>query len=145
MKAGELRDALLAEHRDVRGHVDASRRVAERWTDGGASWIDVRDELARLADVLRSHNLHEERALRELVRSVDATTGTSREHVMDEAHISEHHVTLDALIRVCRAGDPGRERPHLEAFFSRLLAHMAWEEKSFLNATVLPDDDAPQE
>jgi hypothetical protein len=144
MKASEIRDALLAEHRDVRGRVDASRRVAERWTDGGAGWIEVRDELAQLADALRSHNLHEERALRELVRSADAS-GTSREHVMDEAHISEHHATLDALIRVGQAGDPGRERPHLEAFFSRLLAHMAWEEKSFLNATVLPDDDAPKE
>ena len=35
-----------------------------------------------------------------------------------------------------------REAPHLEGFFARLLGHMAWEERSFLNAAVLHDGDA---
>jgi hypothetical protein len=141
MKRSEIRELLLAEHRDLRAHVEAARRMAERWTRGDAKWLQVRDELARLADALRSHNLHEERALRDLVGAQDGA-GAAREHVMDEAHVSEHRDTFDALIRVGNAGDPGREGPHLEAFFSRLLGHMAWEERSFLNATVLADDDA---
>lgn len=139
MRRSEIRDQLLAEHRDIRAHVEASRRMAERWTHGDAKWVQVRDELARLADALRSHNLHEERALRHLVGSNDAA-GEAREHVMDEAHISEHRDTFDALVRVSQARGPGRAGPHLDAFFSRLLGHMAWEERAFLNAAVLPDD-----
>jgi hypothetical protein len=140
MKRSEIREALLAEHRDLRAHVEASRRATELWTHGDAKWLQVRDELALLADALRTHNLHEERALRALVGSNDAS-GRAREHLMDEAHVSEHRDTFDALIRVSQALDPGREGPHLEAFFSRLLGHMAWEERGFLNAVVLRDDD----
>jgi hypothetical protein len=139
MKRSEIRDELLAEHRDLRAHVEASRQMVERWTHGDAKWLQVRDELARLADALRSHNLHEERALRDLVGSDDAS-GRAREHLMDEAHVTQHRDTFDVLIRVSQARDPDREGPHLEAFFSRLLGHMASEERAFLNAAVLRDD-----
>jgi Spy/CpxP family protein refolding chaperone len=79
MKRSEIRDELLAEHRSLRVHVEASRQMAERWTHGDAKWDQVREELTRLADALRDHNLHEERALRDLVGSNDAS-GKAREH-----------------------------------------------------------------
>jgi len=141
MTPGETRDVLLADHTGLRAHADAARQMVELWTRGEAKWLQVRDELARLADALRSHNLREERALRDLICSPDAS-GAARAHVMDEAHVSEHRDTFDALIRVSQGRDPGREGPHLEALLSRLLGHMAWEERSFLNATVLPNDTA---
>jgi len=139
MKRSEIRDELLAQHRSLRAHVEASRQMAEHWTHGDAKWDQVREQLARLADALRKHNLYEEGALRDLVGSNDAY-GKAREHLMDEAHISEHRDTFDALIHASQARDPVREGPYLEAFFSRLLGHMAWEERAFLNAAVLPDD-----
>jgi hypothetical protein len=139
MKPSEIHDELLSQHENLRAHVDASRLAAERWVRGEVNRSHVRDELARLADALRSHNLREERALRELMRSIDAW-GPVREHIMDDEHVSEHREMLDTLIQVGQAQDPGEGSRELEKFSTKLLAHMTWEEKSFLNATVLRDD-----
>jgi len=49
---------------------------------------------------------------------------------------------FDALTRVSRARDPGEGGRELGKFCERMLAHMTWEERAFLNATVLQEDDA---
>jgi hypothetical protein len=139
MNPSEIYCELLSQHEDLRARVDASRRAAERWGRGEVSRSQVRDELARLADALRSHNLREERALRELMRSLDAW-GPVREYIMDDEHVSEHREMLDTLVRVSQTPDPGEGGRELEKFCTKLLAHMTWEEKAFLNASVLRDD-----
>jgi hypothetical protein len=140
MKPSEIRDELLSQHEGVRGHLDAAQRAATRWTRGEASWSHVRDELARLSDALRAHNLREERALRDLIRCVDAC-GPAREEMMDDEHVREHREIHDTLVRIGQAQEPGEGARELERFSNKLLAHMTWEEKAFLNETVLRDED----
>ncbi|HTQ43333.1 MAG TPA: hypothetical protein VMI75_11295 [Polyangiaceae bacterium] len=64
---------------------------------------------------------------------------------MDDEHISEHREMFDTLTRVSRARDPGEGGRELERFCERMLAHMTWEEKAFLNATVLQDPSVDAE
>lgn len=140
MKPSRIRDELIAQHTGLRAHVGTARLAAEKWARGEVSQSHVRDVLAELADALREHNLREERALRELVRSMD-DGGAARAGIMDDEHIDEHRDMLDTLIQVSQAQDPGEGGRGLEKFCARMLDHMTWEEKAFLNATVLRDDN----
>ena len=124
MKQSEIRDELLGQHAGLRGHLDAARLAAERWKSGELSRADAQTALAQLANALGTHNRHEERA-----------------EFMDDEHISEHREMFDVLTRVSRAQDPGEGGRELEKFCERMLAHMTWEEKTFLNAMVLRDED----
>lgn len=139
MKASEVRDELLSQHASLRGRLEAARLSVIRWADGEVPRTHVRDELAGLAEALRSHNLREERALRELVRSVDAW-GPARVEIMDEAHIREHRELYEAAIAIGQTSDPREGRRALEELREHLLEHMDHEERSFLNATVIRDD-----
>jgi hypothetical protein len=140
MKPSEMRDELLSEHAGLRERLETARRAVGDWAKGGAPRTRVRDALAALADALRSHNRHEERSLRDLVRAVDAW-GPVRVEIMEEAHIREHRELFDALIALGHASEPHDGARELEAFRDRFLAHMAREEAGFLNSSVLRDDD----
>jgi len=124
MKQSEIRDELLGQHAGLRGHLDTARLAAEQWKSGELSRADVQTALTQLADALGAHNRHEERA-----------------EFMDDEHANEHREMFDALTRVRRARDPGEGGRELANFCERMLAHMSWEEKTFLNAMVLRDDD----
>lgn len=141
MKPSEIRDELITQHRGLRTRIDEARLASARWARGEASQSHVRDALAELAEALREHNLHEERALRQLIRSMDAAA-TAREEMMDDEHVREHRDIFDRLIRVGSAATPGEAGRELESFCSRVLAHMTWEEKAFLNNSVLQDEAA---
>jgi hypothetical protein len=140
MKPSEIREELIAQHAGLRANVGTARLAAEKWGRGEMSQSHVRDVLAELADALREHNLREERALRELVCSIDAG-GAAREGIMEDEHIDEHREMFDTLIQVSQTEDPGEGGRGLEKFCARMLDHMTWEEKAFLNATVLHDDN----
>jgi hemerythrin len=139
MKPSEIRDELIAQHRGLRARIDAARLASLRWTSGEASESHVRDALAELADALRAHHLREESTLRELIRSIDAP-GTEREEIMDDEHVREHREMFDTLSRVGNTQAPADAGRELESFCSQMLAHMTWEEKAFLNRSVLRDD-----
>jgi len=128
MKHSDIRDELLGQHAGLRGHLEAARLAAERWRCGELSRADVQTALAQLADALGTHNRREEHA-----------------EFMDDEHISEHREMFDTLTRVSRARDPGEGGRELERFCERMLAHMTWEEKAFLNATVLQDPSVDAE
>ncbi len=140
MKPSQIRDELLSQHQGLRRHLDAARLVADRWARGEATRDEVRDELGILAEALLQHNAREEKALRDLIRTVDAW-GPAREEIMDESHVREHRDLHDAIVRTSMANEPGATGRDLEKFCARLLDHMSHEEKGFLNATVLRDDD----
>ncbi len=142
MKPSEIRDELLSQHESIRGHVVAARLATIRWSLGEVPWSHVHDELSALLEALRAHNLLEERALRELIRSGDGW-GPMREKIMDDAHVSEHREIHDALVRMRTVHPASEATREFEAFAMRLFGHMAWEEKSFLNAEVLRDDRVP--
>jgi len=140
MKTSEIRDELLAQHASLRGRLEAARLTVARWRTGAAPQIRVRDELSAIADALRSHNLLEERSLRDIVRRVDAW-GPARKDILEEEHIREHRELHDALVRIARATDAQRGADAFDGLRAHLLAHMAREEKAFLNESVLRDDD----
>jgi hypothetical protein len=141
MKPSQIRDELIAQHAGLRAQVDTARLAAEKWARGEMSQSHVRDVLAVFADALREHNLREERALRELIHSI-GEGGPVREGIMDDEHIDEHRDMFDTLIQVSQAQDPREGGRGLEKFCARMLDHMTWEEKAFLNATVLRDENA---
>lgn len=135
MKPSDIREELLDQHAGLRGRLDAARLAAERWACGERSREDLHARLAELADALRAHHQREERAVCELIRSVDDDEG-----FMDGEHVAEHREMLDGLARVGRADDAREGSHELEKFCENLLAHMSWEEKTFLNSRVLPGD-----
>ncbi len=139
MTPSQIRDELLSQHQGLRGRLEVTRAVVERWAKGEVPQAHVRTELAGLSDALRNHNLVEERTLRELIRSVDAW-GPVRVEIMDEAHIGEHRDLFDALHAMSLADSPHEAAQELERFRTRLLQHMDKEEAGFLNASVLRDD-----
>jgi hypothetical protein len=136
----EIRDELLSQHAGLRGRLEAVRLATNLWARGEVLQAQVRGELAGLADALRSHNLREEGALRELVRTVDAW-GPARLEIMEEAHVREHHHLVEALLAIGEAQDRRDAIAELDRFRTRLLEHMAREEEAFLNASVLREDD----
>jgi hypothetical protein len=140
MLTSEVRDELLLQHESLRGRLEAARLAVRRWANGEVPRIHVRDELAGLADALRSHNMQEEAALRDVIRTVDAW-GPARVEIMNEAHVREHHHLFEALFAVGQAKDPREGVEELERLRTRLLEHMAREEEAFLNTSVLRDDD----
>jgi len=140
MMASEIRDELLSQHVSLRGRLAVAHLAVNRWVAGEVPRKQVRDELAGLADELRSHNLREERALRELIRTVDAW-GPARVAILDEAHIGEHRDLFEALLAIGEVQDARDGAREFDRLRVRLLDHMAREESAFLNTTVLRDDD----
>lgn len=140
MRPSEIREDLLAQHGELRQLLAAARFAAERWTLGEAERIVLRDALAALLDALRSHNAHEESALREVLRGADSW-GPVREQIMDDAHVDEHGEVFALLARLGETEDPVATRGALDAFAARLLDHMAREEAVCLDPSVLRDDD----
>jgi hypothetical protein len=141
MKLGKMRDELLAQHEGVRGHLAAALRASHQWGCGKQSSAQLHDELERLVAALRSHHLSEERALRELARHIEEGT-PGHDAMPAPEHVSEHRELCDALLRLGSMPDPGESGRELQRFSERLLAHLTWEEKAFLNAAVLRDDES---
>lgn len=139
MTPSQIREELLSQHEGLRGHLEVTRTVLERWANGEVPQAHVRTELTRLSDALRTHNLTEERTLRELIRTIDAW-GPVRVEIMDEAHIDEHRDLFDAFHAMALAEDPREAVQELARLRARLLQHMDKEEAGFLNASVLRDD-----
>jgi hypothetical protein len=141
MKPGQIRDELLAEHEGVRRRLDAARRAAHEGARGRQQSPRLRDELERLGAALRSHHLREEQALRELARRIEEGA-PGRDAILAPDHAGEHRQLSHALLRLGSLPDPGESGIELERFSERLLAHLTWEEKAFLNAAILRDDES---
>jgi hypothetical protein len=139
MNVCEVRDQLLREHTDLRARVAEVLAAMDRWGRGEATHERVRSDLTALADAVRVHNAHEERALGRLMRKVDAWGG-ARVEIMNEEHLTEHVELHTALSSSAAAAEPSAWRHLVEKLLARLLDHMAREERAFLNDEVLRDD-----
>jgi hemerythrin HHE cation binding domain-containing protein len=143
MMPSELRDELLAQHESLCGHMEATCLAVRRWADSEVPQSHVRDELARLTDALLSHNRLEERTLPALIRK-DAL-GPDRVEIMNEAHVREHHDLFNAIFALTYEHDARDCVSALDRLRVRLLEHIAREEESFLNPSVLRDEGGPRE
>lgn len=145
MMPSEIREELLSQHESLRGLLEAAHLAILRWAGGEMPRIAVREELVELSEALRKHNLREESALWEHLLAIDAW-GPARLEIMAEAHIREHHDILQAIFAVGDVQDAHEGVSALDRLRTHLLEHMAREEETFLNASVLRDDDgAPDE
>jgi hypothetical protein len=140
MRPGKIRDELLGQHAGVRGRLDSALRAAQQRASGKTPSSLLHDELERLREALRSHHRSEEQALRELARHLDEGA-PGRDAILAPEHAGEHRELCDALARLGALPDPVESGRELERFCERLLAHLTWEEKAFLNAAVLKDED----
>ena len=128
MNPAKIRDALLTQHQRLRGMFDHARALAggER---GGAALAEL---LAELGRALVEHNRYEESVLRPMLLAQDAWGG-ARVDRMCEEHAGEHRAFVE---RLAAAGEDAAE---LADLIEEVEAHMAAEERVFLNIAVLRD------
>ncbi|HZU83784.1 MAG TPA: hemerythrin domain-containing protein [Polyangiaceae bacterium] len=145
MKPSEIRSKLLEQHAQIRALVAEARGAMDRPAgDRGASAEagSLRQPgaqsavMARLAQLLRTHNQEEERLLRDIVARVDAW-GPARVEIMDEHHLREHAELYAALFGAEAVALDARR---VDGVLDRLLEHMAAEERALYGEDVLRDD-----
>ncbi|HSQ65469.1 MAG TPA: hemerythrin domain-containing protein [Polyangiaceae bacterium] len=142
MKPSDIRSELLRQHDDLRTRIRVTRAVAERCLAGE----DLREELRRLltalTDAIRAHNSREEALMSKVFPELDAW-GPVRREVMVEEHILEHEKLVNALIETNGDSDPRPAAKVALELFDHMAAHMEREEKVFLGADVLTDEEPP--
>jgi hypothetical protein len=134
MDATQIRIQLLTQHAELRALIEQARAAI-----GQASMCEpergevLAASVGRLASALRAHNACEEQLLKGILATVDAW-GPARAEIMDERHTAEHKELHAELV------DASLDRERVRRLLDRLLDHMAYEEKSFLNEDVLRED-----
>ncbi len=134
MDATQIRIQLLTQHAELRALIERVRAAV-----GQGSMNEPEGDTAlvawvgRLARALQAHNACEEELLKGILATVDAW-GPARAEIMDERHTAEHKELHAELV------DASLDRERVRQLLDRLLTHMAYEEKSFLNEDVLRED-----
>jgi hypothetical protein len=133
MNAVEIGAEIFSQHAKLRALIEKTRSATARIPrhQAGADPGLVAC-VGRLASDLRDHNLCEEQLLRVLPVTADCWGRAGAESV-HERHMAEHRELEAAL--VAAPFNPKR----LGYFLDRLLAHMVWEEQSFLGEDALRD------
>ncbi len=119
-----------------------TRAVAERCAQGEDAREELRRLLTNLTDAVRTHNAREELLMSKVFPDLDAW-GPVRHEVMNEEHILEHETLVSALIGINASSDPKAAASTALEVFEALTSHMEREEKVFLSAEVLSDEEAP--
>lgn len=140
MKLSEIRADLLREHGVLSETLLEAASAAERWQAGQDARNELHGCLGRLLEQLRAHNLHEEEVLREVIPTVDAWGKARAERMLSEHHI-EHSALLKTLIDASTTADVGIATSAVLRLVDQLREHMALEEKAFLGAELLNDDE----
>jgi hypothetical protein len=140
MKLSEIRTRLLEQHAQIRDQIGATCSVMDRWMRGDPLREEARACITRLTDVLRAHNLEEERLLHDIVKTIDAW-GPARVEIMGEEHVKEHDELYAALTSATLGTDARAAARSVVTLLDRVMDHMAREEKTFLGDDVLCDDN----
>jgi hypothetical protein len=135
----EIRETLLSQHRAVRAKVEEARARATRAPAGEGTSDALRECLQALVNQLDNHNAYEERALKEILPSVDAW-GPVRLDVMTAEHIEEHRNLSAALLDAAARDDRAAGAAEVVRLLDAMLQHMVREEEIILAADVLTDD-----
>jgi hypothetical protein len=132
MKPSEIRRELLEQHAEIHRRLERAK-LAEP--------ADLHQELARVAEYLRMHNLREEELMTEVIPILDAW-GMIRAEVMVGEHLEEHRDLWEAMLEANATLEPTSARAKVSELFERIHQHMLREEKVFLNEDVLADDES---
>jgi iron-sulfur cluster repair protein YtfE (RIC family) len=134
MNADSARKALVAQHDQIRAQVDGCRVLARRMLEGERVEIDLDAALARLRETFASHNASETDLVRSLLHGTPRWGPLLVDRMLEE-HVAEHAAFWEML-----AGSPADVAARMEDLSEELDAHMAAEERTFLNPLVLHED-----
>lgn len=133
MNRTRARETLLQQHERLRGLLARTAELALQLPDDAS----VADALAELLPLVRTafeeHNRYEESVLRPMLTAADPL-GPARVDRMMEEHDQEHRSFVTFL-----GGEVAHVAANLADFVEEVEAHMAAEERVFLNVAVLSD------
>lgn len=132
MNPAKVRDTLLDQHgrlRELFGHGLELARRRDAGDQDVAALAELLDEVGR---AFQEHNRYEESVLRPMLLALDGL-GAARVDRMLEEHAGEHRAFIDHLAEAARSAGA------LADFIEEVEAHMAAEERVFLNVAVLRD------
>jgi len=137
MNAEKTRLLLLAQHDQLRAHVQTATRLAKLHRAGHSPGLELDAALEVLREEFAAHNQTETAAISRLMHG-PAAWGSLLIDRMFEEHIAEHAVFWELL-----SGTRGEVAARIDDLADELEAHMATEERTFLAPASLRDDVIP--
>ena len=134
MDPAKARTKLLAQHDQIRAHLERCSRLASQLRSGAPVHVDLDRALAALRIAFSEHNVVENELVRPLLHDTP-NWGTLLVDRMLEEHVAEHAVFWEML-----SGSAADVSARMDDLVDELDAHMAAEERTFLNPLVLHDD-----
>jgi iron-sulfur cluster repair protein YtfE (RIC family) len=134
MNIEAVRAKLVEQHDRLRARLDTCSRLARLLRDGVPVHAELDLELAELRAEFAEHNETETAVVRPLLHD-SPDWGVLLIDRMLEEHVGEHAAFWEAL-----AGSPEDVAVRMDDLVDELDAHMAAEERTFLNPTVLRHD-----
>ncbi len=134
MDADTARNKLVAQHDQLRAHLDRCGTLAQLLRAGNPVEVEFDTELTRLRSDFTEHNATETALVRPLLRD-SATWGARLVDRMLEEHVAEHAAFRELLV-----GSAEDVAARMDDLVDELDAHMAAEERTFLSAAVLRHD-----
>jgi len=125
------RKQLIAQHDEIRAHLNACSIWARRLRDGEPVHAELDAALAALRQDFMAHNATETELVRPLLRD-SPHWGTLLIDRMLEEHVAEHAAFWDVL-----SGATAEIAGRIDELIEELDAHMAAEERTFLSPLVL--------
>ncbi len=139
MTAGEARRVLLEQHGRLRRSLQELEQLARAAAAGGDA-SRLRPRTLALGELVRDHNLDEERLLQPLLADLDAW-GPARIERLLAHHADEHAALHRALAEAASSELPEWERVRaVLALVRELSDHIGLEERELLAENVLRDD-----
>ena len=141
MQPSEVRQAIVAQHEELRGLLRSLDELARRAAEADDACVPALREIGfHLHDKLVAHLDFEDRYLVPAIRDADGW-GEERANLLAQEHVEQRELFQYILVRLRDANRAsillGRE---LLAFVEVLLSDMQQEEQTVLDADLLRDD-----
>lgn len=134
MDAETARRRLVAQHDQIRAHLNECRALARRMLEGAPVHIELDGALEQLRRAFVDHNATETDLVRPLLQSSHKWGGQLVDRMLEE-HVAEHAAFWEML-----AGSAAAVASRMDDLVEELDAHMAAEERTFLSPLVLRED-----
>jgi iron-sulfur cluster repair protein YtfE (RIC family) len=134
MNATEARTTLLAQHEQLRLLLDTCTRLALEQRAGEPVTAELDQALAELRDEFADHNQMETAVIADLLHGPAAWGSLLIDRMLEE-HVAEHAAFWELL-----SGTRAEVAERIGELAEELDAHMAAEERTFLNPMTLRDD-----
>ena len=134
MNATETRSKLLAQHEQLRSHLEVCTRLATLFRAGSPVDLALDIALTQLRKDFTEHNETESAAVAQLLHGPSAWGSLLVDRMLEEHH-AEHAVFWELL-----SGPLGEVATRIDDLAEQLDAHMAAEERTFLAPITLRDD-----